>query len=65
MRRKLVTVGHPSRIRQLEPEPVPIDPASSEQLGSGPAYAQAFGSAIAQEERHVNQHLSSQKGKNL
>ena len=34
MRLKLVTVGPPSRIRQSHPDPAPIDPASSEQLGS-------------------------------
>ena len=33
MRLKLVTVGPPSRIRQSHPDPAPIDPASSEQLG--------------------------------
>src|SRR5580698_327598 len=34
MRLKPVTVGHPSRIRHLEPQPLPIHPATSEQLGS-------------------------------
>ena len=40
MRLKLVTVGPPSRIRQSHPDSLPIDPASSEQLG--PASALAF-----------------------
>src|SRR5580700_9362842 len=47
LRLKLVTVKRRSRIRQLEPEPLPIDPAGSEQLGSQPAWRGSFGISSA------------------